>query len=139
VNNFDYSNHYFHRSVSYEQSDRLVTDPSDEEFNRSCGSDKNVSEEAETDLEIQELVMTESISDELESNASISEVVNKKFLENNELKHNDKRNDSIDNKCDNKEPDTVEAIRQWALLDPLIPHTRFELLLNILIYTDPFI
>jgi len=79
VNNFDYCNHYFHRSASYEQSDRLVTDPSDEEFNRSCGSDKNVSEETETDLEIQELVMTESISDELlESNASISEVVNKK-------------------------------------------------------------
>jgi len=76
VNNFDYCNHYFHRSASYEQSDRLVTDPSDEEFNRSCGSDKNVSE---TDLKIQELVMTESISDQLlESNASISEVVNKK-------------------------------------------------------------
>jgi len=76
--------------------------------------------------------MTESISELLESNASISEVVNKKLLENNELKNDDKRNDRIDNECDNEELDTVEAIRQWALLDPLIHHTRLELLLNIL-------
>lgn len=58
-------------STSYEQfaADRHVTESDDtdgdEEFNRLCESEKNVSEEAGTDLEIQELVMNESISDEL--------------------------------------------------------------------------
>lgn len=47
--------------------------------NRSCKSDKNISEEAGTDLNIQELIMNESISDELSKSVSISEEINEEL------------------------------------------------------------
>lgn len=56
----------------------------------------------------------------------------KNFQKNDQLDNDDKTDDRIDNECDNEELDTVEAIRQWALIDPPIPHARLELLLNIL-------
>ncbi|XP_011687446.1 PREDICTED: uncharacterized protein LOC105449759 [Wasmannia auropunctata] len=101
--------------MSFSKIDTHVTESdytpdSGEEFNISGEYVTNVSEEAETDLRIQEVLesISESSSDELsESNTSICEIITEEHSENNESDNEDITDDNESIYCGNNKPRNV--------------------------------